>query len=71
MLTLTIVIYLMIASTFMYLILRNFKQNKDKYEPTTEMDVYKTFVVSFLFPLSVCFGLVRLAAGALVDWTNK
>ncbi len=71
MLILTVIVYLMIATTFMYLILRNYKQNKDKYEPTTELDIYKTFGVSFLWPLSVGFGLSRLAAEALAGWTNK
>lgn len=72
MIILTVVAYyLAIALTFMYLLLRNYKQNKDKYEPTTELDIYKTFGVCFLWPLSVCFGIIRLVAEALADWTNK
>lgn len=69
--SLIVVIYLMIAFTFMYLILRNYKENKNHYESTTEMDIYKTFAVCIVWPFSVVFGLVRLAAEALADWTNK
>lgn len=69
--SLIVVIYLMIAFTFMYLILKHYKENKNIYEPTTEMDIYKTFGVCILWPLSVCFGIIRLAAETAVNWTNK
>lgn len=71
MMALTVVIYLMIAIAFMYVVLLNYKQNKDKYGTTTETDIYKTLVVCILWPLSVCFAIIRLGAEALVDWTNK
>lgn len=71
MIALVVVIYLMIAFTFMYLILRNFKQYNHIYEPTTEFDVYRTFIICILWPLSGCFGLIRLTAESIANWVNK
>lgn len=68
---LIVTIYLMIAFTFMYLILRYFKQSKNLYEPTVEMDIYRTFAICILWPLSVIFGIARLVAEWLVNWINK
>lgn len=68
---LIVTIYLMIAFTFMYLILRHFKQSKGQYEPAVEMDIYRMFAICILWPLSVCFGIARLVAEYLVNWINK
>lgn len=72
MLSLIVIIYLMIAFTFMYLILKSYKDNKNHYEgPTTELDVYKVLGVCILWPLSVICALVRLLVEWLVGWVNK
>jgi hypothetical protein len=69
--TLIVVIYLIIAFTFMYLVMRHYKQSSTSYEPTTESDIYRAFGVCILWPLSVVFGIIRLVAEYLVNWINK
>lgn len=68
---LMVTIYLMTAFTFMYLVLRYYKQSKNIYEPVVEMDIYRMFAICILWPLSVCFGIARLVAEWLVNWINK
>ena len=71
MIGLCVTLYLMVAFTFMYLVLKHYKQNCNAYEPTTEFDVYRVFGVCILWPLSAIFGLVRLIAETVADWSNR